>query len=349
MSDDGMDPDSPTSSSMQAKEDLFDVHERTKTLVEIRYPTLTPLWAAFTDVEFAPVVRCFTETSTKEMGKLPDSSGFVVPPGAELQALDAGSLRFAIEPALPAKVMLDAVTGVIGGSPLMEHAAGRQYMITARWEASGDIAGRCAVAFAVVSTDIASMCNAAFLGEEPPAFRPHAPSYVAPMAAENTDGSPEEAIAADRCSGLSKDTSWASLPRASLPTVAPTARSHWGQAYPTGDSPPEAKHSSILPGLATRDRQPPVMQRLPQWQDTIQSLSPRKTTLAGQTWRSKSGLETELAPTSTSRTRVFPLGPPLRQRELPAASSVPPFGSGRTVGQQTSLSARGRLQALYPL
>lgn len=78
-------------------------------------------------------------------------------------------LQFSVEPALPPQVMLDSTTGVISGSIMAMRVAGRQYAITARWSSSGEVAASCYVAFAIVSSDVADLCNNAFLKDHLPA------------------------------------------------------------------------------------------------------------------------------------------------------------------------------------
>jgi hypothetical protein len=83
------------------------------------------------------------------------------------EAVDFSLLRFAIEPQLPANVHMNEQSGVITGSPFREHV-GCQYTVMVRWADTGKVAGCCALAFAVVSADLASLCNNAYLGQEPP-------------------------------------------------------------------------------------------------------------------------------------------------------------------------------------
>jgi len=114
------------------------------------------------------------------------------PHGDELPPPDDGDLNFDIFPALPASVAMNSLTGVISGSPLVEQTAGCQYTVTVRWRTTGEVATRCAVAFAVVPADLASACNAAYLGHQPVEFRP-APARPAQgslfsNAADDTDG-----------------------------------------------------------------------------------------------------------------------------------------------------------------
>jgi len=84
---------------------------------------------------------------------------------------DLGSLRFEVHPPLPAKVNIDAATGVISGCPFMETRLRSQHTIVVKWAKSGEVVAQCPMAFAVASSDLAALCNAAYLDQQPPAFR----------------------------------------------------------------------------------------------------------------------------------------------------------------------------------
>lgn len=150
--------------------------------VEIGYPDLTPLWPAFGDVEFTPVIKPLplkARQYSHARHALPPEGA--VSRGEELPPPEHGRLRFEVHPPLPAKVSIEPSTGVIRGSLLTEHAAGGQYTVTARWEETGELAARCAIAFAVVPADLAAACNGAYLEQQPPAFRSQQPPQLEPQ------------------------------------------------------------------------------------------------------------------------------------------------------------------------
>lgn len=84
--------------------------EAPRPTVQLRYPQMPPFWPAFVDVRFEADIQFGAGRNTP------------APP----------ALRFDVAPELPAGVALDADTGGIRGSPLMEQGAGRQYIVTAR-------------------------------------------------------------------------------------------------------------------------------------------------------------------------------------------------------------------------
>jgi len=129
--------------------------------ISICYPDVTPLWPAFTDVEFIPCVKKFAQSFSNELA----SNGELLP------ITDLGSFRFEAQPPLPAKVSIDAQTGIISGCPFTETSLRSQHTIVVRWADSGEVAAQCPLAFAVASPDLAAVCNAAYLGQHPPAFR----------------------------------------------------------------------------------------------------------------------------------------------------------------------------------
>lgn len=317
--------------------------------VVLSYPSLTPLWPAFTDVEFVPTTRCSSRILTSSQStKRPDQSE-----AEEMTDLDPGLLRFEIHPPLPAAVALDEITGVISGSPLMEHVAGRQYTITARWEVSGQVAARCAVAFAVVSASLANLCNAAFLGQEPPAFRPPAPtSVVNPGTAAGLDLSTNAAEHAERTAEAH--------PVSPAPPDSPRAHAQErcnGEGSERDPQPHaeavdvQSQLSSAIQDLSSL-KMPPAVPFIAGME--LQAIStPRKpgtTGSLGVPWNSK--FTSKLPPTSASRKNVIPLGPPLRDREpLPAVvGPVPGDAQPSTAMLPTArapLSARPRMRALY--
>lgn len=132
--------------------------------VSLSYPDLPPLLSSFTDVDFAPQLSVFSRTS-----QVCDASQ----EDALLESL-LPRLQFDMQPSPPASVCIDSFTGKITGSPLAE-AMGCQYTVTAHWLDNegvlGGIASWCAVAFAVVSPELAAACNRAYLWQMPPAFR----------------------------------------------------------------------------------------------------------------------------------------------------------------------------------
>eukprot|EP00928_Gymnodinium_smaydae_P071184 TRINITY_DN54844_c0_g1_i1.p1 TRINITY_DN54844_c0_g1~~TRINITY_DN54844_c0_g1_i1.p1 ORF type:complete len:2854 (-),score=460.34 TRINITY_DN54844_c0_g1_i1:21-8582(-) len=120
--------------------------------VQMLYKDLTPLLAAFTDVEFVPELRIAGEVVTAASSP------------------DACQLTYSVTPNFPNAISIDPLSGTISGSPFSEQASGCQYNVVAKWS-NGDVAALCAVAFAVVSPELASLCNGAYLGWIPPSFR----------------------------------------------------------------------------------------------------------------------------------------------------------------------------------
>lgn len=228
--------------------------------VEVCYPNLTPLWAAFTDLEFLPEVKVALIPARQGRRQdrrrgMPDAEILV----EEVAASQRDRLRYKVNPPLPAGMSLDAISGVISGCALIEHAMGKQYTITAFWKDTEEAAAKCAIAFAVVSADVAMMCNSAYLNEQPPAFRStHSPR------ANHVTMSCDKPLSAP-CS-TPRSSSWRSrgIPSLSAPS-SPTSNSKLRTTvFPLG--PPLRDRDSVSPRAAhfhQKMMQTSARQRLP--------------------------------------------------------------------------------------
>jgi len=125
-----------------------------KVEVELCYPTLTPIWPAFADVEFSPEVRCIA--SVLPLGEPHGAFGEQAECGMVLPTPEPGSSWFSVVPSLPAGVTLDQVTGTISGTPLTSHAACLEYTVSMAWWGSQmleDSLASCVICFEVELLD----------------------------------------------------------------------------------------------------------------------------------------------------------------------------------------------------
>jgi len=308
--------------------------------IELSYPNITPLLSAFTDVEFTPVVKCFSRSKKKSTR-------------TELPPPDAGLLVFKVQPPLPSQVDIDETTGVIRGSPLMEHLAGMQYIVTACWEDSMEPAATCAVAFAVVPVDVASICNAAYLGrQEAPSFRSLQPAQLGKsrdMAQRDNSRMLDTQCMVDNVD-LASHSPFKTSPDAAIMFVNGEDENKKCVDNPSnmGRMP---FHSSEMPAKFTL----PVHMQGHALIESKVGNKPHMRSLPPN-WRAKYGPSVPLSLAGTSRTRVFPLGPPLRNRSCAdehrlaasaissssARTAIPPLLSEMYDGQEVdhSLSAR---------
>lgn len=273
------------------------VKEAPRPTVQLRYPQMPPFWPAFVDVRFEADIQFGAGRNTP------------APP----------ALRFDVAPELPAGVALDADTGGIRGSPLMEQGAGRQYIVTARWSDGSAVAAVCAFSAAVVPTDVAVVCNRAFFGGRAGFATPSFQAETPPPRPGRAEG-PETAAAAE---GGDAEGPVAALPRAACRDEGPLP------ALPRAAG---ARRAPIGAARATASPRTP-------------GVSPTPISVLGAVL-ARGG---EKAP---SRTAVFPLGPPLRDR--PAASleasrtptsSPPGTAPGTAPGCPRSLAQGGEWAA----
>lgn len=191
--------------------------------VIITYQGLSPFWAAFQDLQFSPKVVLFDEDKNME-------SEDPLPTG----------LKYEVSPALPAAVRFDTTTGTISGSPILPYVPGAQYTVVVKWGEEGQPGQALAYASfacAVLPSELAQMCNNAFLATEPPAFREFVVSPVdsqsSPREEPNLDGpleslpaqSPFQVLKSLRPLGYSlKERVSPTLPSTSKPATTPRRR-----------------------------------------------------------------------------------------------------------------------------
>lgn len=131
--------------------------------MEISYPTLPPMWPAFEEHEFHPKLQFQKKGSSVRRRSITHSATHA---GLSInEELQRDATQFSVSPGLPGQISLDETTGIIKGCPLMERAAGCTYTISAA-DKNGEILAKCQIRFAVAPAEVASLCNAAFLGQE---------------------------------------------------------------------------------------------------------------------------------------------------------------------------------------
>jgi len=338
-------------------------------IIEVSYPGLMPFWPAFTDVEFEAQVQCFALPKYKKGRSVTDLAAR----GEQMLPPEVGLLRYEISPELPASVSIDAETGTIWGSPMIEHVWGKQYTVTAMWSENNEVAAVCVINFAVVAADVAASCNGAYMGSlgyQLPAFQPdNLTALRGPPSAKEC--APKEASKLPLLRGSTAPTPHH---RSVMPAGAEEVHSHrlgcngngpgvtdvaalrapLAQHVITADEPQEGSlawahafsWSDLRSSAALRDPSPSAATRQPS--GLSRSPPSSRSTLGIGTlpmpWVSGMPGVGSRACTADgkSRTNVFPLGPPLRE-EQPMKVSV--------FACKPPLSARGlvrpRMRALY--
>lgn len=273
----------------------------------ISYPLLPPILPAFGIIEFAPVVRVLQQDELSwPTGDTP-LPGEVPPP----------SFRYSVEPALPPKVELDPLTGVLSGSPLLHQAAAQEFLITAQPESpdAGVDVAQCTIRFAVAPAEIADLCAAAFhglqampLGPES-AWQSRLPSWHSrPPSSARCSPPPPRSVTPGVASQVRSPSP---SPEDVMRNTSPSPAFGWPLRARSAQSHGRSLGQSRLPHCGSPHQRPASSTdfHMPR----LLSARPGRQMMP----RAPDGGLPHARPAVRSRKSVFPLGPPLQNRKGP--------------------------------